>query len=300
MSLSNEVKVGIFTIVAAGILLAGTIYIGGFTFFRQGYKINVVFDSAPDLKARSKVKYGGGVNIGNVSSLTLIEDNNVIRNNVELFIMKGFKIRNDSYISISSTGVMGEKFVNISGGTGNAPYLEAGQRIYGKSSGGIDSALESMSRASAELKEVLGALNKIVSGVESSLVGSVQNVNELTKATRNIVEKSTPAITRSVDNFEKTSSELAQATKNLQELTAQLNTIIKDVNKADLPKTMENFNKVSVKLDETISSLDSAAKKVDKGDGTLAVLINDKKMAEDLRSFIKDVKDNPWKILWKK
>ncbi|MFH1073495.1 MAG: MlaD family protein, partial [Candidatus Firestonebacteria bacterium] len=300
MALSNEVKVGIFTAVAAVILLAGTVYIGGFTIFQPGYKINVVFDSAPDLKVRSKVKFGGGVPIGSVSGLTLIEENKMTRVNVELFIKKNVKIKNDSYISISSTGVMGEKFVNISGGSGNVPYLEAGQSIYGKNSGGIDAALESMSQASAELKEVLVALNKIVGGVQSSLVGSMQNVNDLTRATKNIVQKSGPAITRSVDNFEKTSQELALATKNLQELTGQLNLIVKDVDKADFPKTLDNLNKVSLKLDETVSALDSAAKKIDKGDGTLAVLINDKKMAEDLKSLIKEIKDNPWKLLWKK
>lgn len=170
----------------------------------------------------------------------------------------------------------------------------------GKSSGGIDAAVDSINQVSAEFKDVLNALNKIVSGVQGSLVSSMQNVNDLTKATKGIVEKSAPAITRSVENFEKTSQELAAATKNLQELTNQLNTIIKDVNKSDLPKTMENLNKVSLKLDETVAALDSAAKKIDKGDGTLSVLINDKTMAEDLKTLIKDVKENPWKILWKK
>lgn len=300
MALSNEVKVGIFTTLAAVILFAGTVYIGGYTFLQPGYKVNVVFDSAPDLKARSKVKYGGGVNIGRVNELSLTNDGKI---NVELFIFKntkGFEFRKDSYIAVSSTGVMGEKFINVSGGTKTAALVVPGDTLSGKSSYGIDAALESMSQASAELKDVLGALNKIVGGVQSSLVGSVQNVNDLTKVTKGIVEKSGPAITRSVENFEKTSQELALATKNLQELTNQLNMIIKDVNKADLPKTMDNLNKVSVKLDETVSSLDSAAKKVDKGDGTLAVLLNDKKMAEDLKTLLKDVKDNPWKLLWKK
>ncbi|OGF46931.1 MAG: hypothetical protein A2452_07190 [Candidatus Firestonebacteria bacterium RIFOXYC2_FULL_39_67] len=300
MSLSNEVKVGIFTVVAAAILLAGTVFIGGFTIFEKGYKVNVVFDSAPDLKARSKVKYGGGVNIGRVNNLSLTNDGKI---NVELFIFKntkGFKFRKDCYISVSSTGVMGEKFINVSGGSKASALVVPGDVLSGRSSYGIDAALESMSQASAELKDVLGALNKIVGGVQSSLVGSLQNVNDLTRVTKSIVEKSGPAITRSVENFEKTSQELALATKNLQELTGQLNILIKDINKGDLPKTMDNLNKVSLKLDETVSNLDSAAKKIDKGDGTLSVLINDKKMAEDLKGFIKDVKDNPWKILWKK
>ncbi len=296
MALSNEIKVGIFATLAGAILLTGTVYIGGFTIFQPGYTVNVIFDSAPDLKARSKVKYGGGVDLGRVRRLTL-KDNKI---NVELFIKKNERIRKDSYISVSSTGVMGEKFINVAGGTENAPYLEPGETLYGKSSGGIDSALESMSQASAELKDVLMALNKIVGGVQSSLLGSVQNVNELTKVTKDIMDKNKPAINRSMENFEKTSQELSAATTSLKELTAQLNAIVKNVNKSDLPGTLDNLGKVSLKLDETVTALDSAAKKIDKGEGTLALLINDKKMAEDLKAMVKDVKDNPWKLLWKK
>ena len=297
MSLSNEVKVGVFSVIAIAILLAGTVYVGGFTLFQPGYKVNVVFDSTPDLKTRSKVKFGGGVNIGRVNRLYLIADNKI---NVELFINKDVKFRKDCYISVSSTGVMGEKFINVSGGSEIAPFVEAGEVLAGKSSGGIDAALESMSQASAELKDVLTALNKIVGGVQGSLMGSVQNVNELTKVTKEIVEKNKPAIDRSVANFEKGSQDIALATTSLKELTSQLNSIIKDVNKADIPKTVDNLNKVSAKIDEAVTALDSAAKKIDKGEGTIATLINDKKMAEDLKDVVKDLKANPWKLLWKK
>ncbi len=297
MALSNEVKVGMFTALAAAILLAGTVYIGGFTVFQPGYRVNVIFDSAPDLKARSKVKYGGGVDIGRVSGLKLTKENKI---NVELFIKEGFTFRKDCYISVSSTGVMGEKFINVSGGSEETALVQPGEVLYGKSSGGIDAALESMSQASAELKDVLTALNKIVGGVQSSLLGSVENVNELTKVTKDIMDKNKPAINRSVENFEKTSQELAAATTSLKELTAQLNTIVKGVSKSDLPKTLDNLGKVSLKLDETVTTLDSAAKKIDKGEGTLALLINDKKMAEELKALVTDVKNNPWKLLWKK
>lgn len=295
--MTNEVKVGIFVTIALAALLVFTFYVGGFTVFKPGYKVKVVFDSAPELKARSKVKYGGGVNIGQVKRLFVNEERKIC---VELFIDKNEKIYRDSDIRVYSSGVMGEKYINISGGTAGSPIAEPEETLIGKTSGGIDAAVDSINQVSAEFKDVLGSLNKMVSGVESSLASSMQNVNDLTKATKGLVEKSAPAINRSVDNFERSSRELAVATKNLQELTGQLNTIIKNVNKSDLPKTLDNLNKISVKLDETVTSLDSAAKKIDKGDGTLAVLLNDKKMAEDLKEFVKDIKENPWKILWKK
>ena len=40
--------------------------------------------------------------------------------------------------------------------------------------------------------------------------------------------------------------------------------------------------------------------KIDQGQGTLGALIQDKEMAENLKQLVKDLKDNPWKLLWKK
>ncbi|MEI7903942.1 MAG: MlaD family protein [Candidatus Firestonebacteria bacterium] len=297
MAFSNEVKVGIFTTVILAMLIASTFYMGGITLFRSGYSVNVLFDSTPDLKANAGVKYGGGVKIGKVQRIFLTEDKKI---NVELQIDKGTQINNDVYISVITSGVMGEKFVNIAGGTKEAPFIKAGDTLAGKSGGGIDAAMESINSVSAEFKDILNSLNKIVTGVDKSLVGSVDNVNELTKTTKEIVSKNSPAITKSVQNFEKASADMASATSNLKQLTGQLNKLLKDIDKSNVSETMLNLNKISSKLEETVTALDSAAKKIESGDGTLSVLINDKKMAEDLKAVVKDIKENPWKILWKK
>ncbi len=297
MALSNEAKVGLFTTLALVILIASTFYMGGLTVFQQGYSVNVLFDSTPDLKANAKVRYGGGVNIGKVKRLYLNRDNKI---NVELLIDVDRQLPGDVDISIITSGMMGEKFVNISGGTKGAPLIKSGDTLNGKSGGGIDAAMDNINQVSAEFKDVLKALSNILTGVDKSVVGSVENVNELTKTTKDIVAKSEPAITKSVSNFQKASENLTSATANLKDLTAQLNKLAKDIDKSNVPQTMANLNKISVKLDETVTTLDSAAKKLDSGDGTLSVLLNDKKMAEDLKSVVKDIKDNPWKILWKR
>ena len=295
--MSKETKVGIFVTVILAILIVSTFYMGGITFIQSGFRVNVIFDSTTDLKVGAKVKYGGAVNIGKVKKIFLTEDKRI---NVELLIEKGREVNNDAYISVITSGMMGEKFVNVNGGTPKAPIIKEGDVLIGKSGGGIDAAMEGINQASAELKDVLKALNSIVSGVDKSVMGSVENVNQLTKVTKEIVSKNEPAIAKSVANFEKASEDISAATANIQELTTQLNKIVKDVDKSNVPDTMANLNKISVKLDETVTALDAAAKKIDKGDGTLSVLINDKKMAEDLKGIVKELKDNPWKLLWKK
>lgn len=297
MAFNNETKVGIFTALAVVILIISTFYMGGLTLFQSGYRINVIFDSTSDLKVKAKVKYGGGVNIGKVSKISLTPDYKI---DVEVLLNKNRQIKSDAYITVVTSGVMGEKFVNVSGGSDAAEIVKAGDILKGKSGGGIDAAMESINQASAELKDVLKALSSILNGVDKSVAGSVENVNQLTKVTKDIVSNNGPAITKSVANFEKASEDVSAATSNIKEVTAQLNKLVKDIDKSNVPETMSNLNKISAKLDEMVTSLDEAAKKLDKGDGTLSVLLNDKKMAEDLKGIVKELKDNPWKLLWKK
>ena len=108
MALSNEAKVGIFTTIAIVILLLSTIYISNITVLQGNYyKINVIFDSAPDLKTRAKVKFGGGVVIGTVGDISITPIEKKIK--VELLINKGDKIRRDTIVSITTSGVMGDR-----------------------------------------------------------------------------------------------------------------------------------------------------------------------------------------------
>jgi len=298
MKLSDEVKVGIFTTIAIVVLLLSTIYISNITFVKRGYSINVIFDSANDLKVRAKVKYGGGVVIGSVSDIKLTPSGKIM---TVLNINNDVKIRRDAKISIYTAGMMGEKFVNVVGGTDETGFILPGESVVGIGSGGIDSAFSNLNDVSAEFKEVLMALSKLFKGdLQSSLVSSVKNVNDLSKSVKIMIEENKNSINKSVENFKKSSEDIAKATADLKELVGELNKLVKDISKSNLPQTVDNINKVSLKLDSTISSLESAAKKIDSGEGVVGVLINDKKMAEDLKVLIKDIKDNPWKLLWKK
>lgn len=298
MGLSNEVKVGIFTIIAIGVLLISTIYLANVPIVKSGYKFYVVFDSTPDLKLRAKVKIGGGYNIGTVSNISLTPEGKI---KVELAVNKKVKIKKDASITVFTSGVMGEKFVNVIGGTDKAGYVSEGEILYGTSTGGIDSAINNLTTVSSDFRKVVMSLTTLLEGdLRKSLISSVKNVDELSNGVKELIEKNRASIDKSVENFKRASEELAVATNNLKELVGQLNKLVADVSRSNLPETMNNLNKISVKIDETVNSLDSAAKKIDKGEGTLGVLINDKKMAEDLKAAVKDIKDNPWKLLWKK
>lgn len=298
MNLSNEVKVGIFTTIAIVILLLSTIYISNITFVKRGYNINVIFDSANDLKIKAKVKYGGGVVIGNVSDIVVTQDGKI---KTGLSINKDVKIKRDARISIYTAGMMGEKFVNVVGGTNESEFILPGEAIAGIESGGIDAAFSNLNDVSAEFKQVLMSLSKLFKGdLQNSLVSSVKNVDDLSKSVKSMIEENKNSINKSVENFKKSSEDIARATNDLKELVGELNKLVKDVSKSNVAGTMENINELSVKLNSAITSLESASKKIDTGEGVIGVLVNDKKMAEDLKSVIKDIKENPWKLLWKK
>ncbi len=55
----------------------------------------------------------------------------------------------------------------------------------------------------------------------------------------------------------------------------------------------------SGKLDSLATRAEELLAKIDKGNGTVSQAINDPKVYEDLRALLTDLRQNPWKILWK-
>jgi phospholipid/cholesterol/gamma-HCH transport system substrate-binding protein len=49
-----------------------------------------------------------------------------------------------------------------------------------------------------------------------------------------------------------------------------------------------------------MQSLQEVAKTVNAGQGAAGVLLKDEKVAKDVRDLVEDLRQHPWKLLWKK
>jgi phospholipid/cholesterol/gamma-HCH transport system substrate-binding protein len=119
-----ELVVGVF--VLAGMLCLGYLsiklgkleLIGG-----DVYEVEAQFTSASGLKSGSAIEIAG-VEVGRVRGITLIED----RAKVKLAVNNTVKLYTDTFASIKTRGIIGEKFLALSPG-GGGDRLKPGDTI---------------------------------------------------------------------------------------------------------------------------------------------------------------------------
>ena len=123
---SQETVVGIF--IAIGLLCIGymTIKLGKIPIFGGDYYLLYArFSSVSGLRVDSPVEIGG-IEVGRVEQLNIDQDKQM--SVVKLRIEKGIKVYEDAVASIKTSGLIGDKFIEIDPG-GGGDILKPGGTI---------------------------------------------------------------------------------------------------------------------------------------------------------------------------
>jgi phospholipid/cholesterol/gamma-HCH transport system substrate-binding protein len=116
MNLNKETAVGLF--VAVGLLCTAylTVKLGRMEIVGDdGYTLNAQFSSVSGLRTGAEVEIAG-VKVGRVGTIVLDAQHPVA--NITLRINKGVTVYDDAIASIKTSGLIGDKYVNISPGGG--------------------------------------------------------------------------------------------------------------------------------------------------------------------------------------
>ena len=122
-----EFYVGLFVII--GFMSMGylIIVLGEVSLFSQKhYSLHGYFSSVSGLKSGATVEMAG-VKIGHVDSITIDKERQVAR--VIFNINDDMRLTDDVIAAIKTSGIIGEKYIDISPG-GSDTYLEDGDEIY--------------------------------------------------------------------------------------------------------------------------------------------------------------------------
>lgn len=223
-------KLGMFVVIGL-VLFVGTIYFVGKqkNLFGSTFKLKAQFKTVSGLKEGNNVRFSG-INIGTVDRIELITDTSVM---VELVIKKDVQkfIKTNAIASIGSDGLMGDKVLTITPGSGNAETVDDNTLLTSKSAvemadvmaslkTSVDNAgviTEQLAQVSYKINNGNGALAKLISdeGFSNSLKGTLTNLqnstNQFSKFTTNL---NNGALSSKLDS---TMSNLQSGTKGLSD-----------------------------------------------------------------------------------
>ena len=260
---SNELKLGIFVTIGLIAVLLTIMLLGNYSLTSK-YVVNAYFDNTAGLPKKAKVKISG-VDVGNIKDIVL--ENGKAK--VILVIDRKIKLYSDATAKIVSMGIIGTKYVEIDPGTPTNKLIEHGQTINTADGSSLEELIEN---AVKKVDEVLGnaseGLNK---DFFKNLYDTVENLKKVSKT---IADKE-KQIAQIIDNFKNLSVNFKNFSSDLYGITQQ--------NKEDIRDIILELKKVSGKIDEIVT-------KINEGDGTIAKLINDEEMADELKETVSDIK----------
>jgi phospholipid/cholesterol/gamma-HCH transport system substrate-binding protein len=281
----NEIGAGIFLLVSFVILAVMIFAVSDIkSLFIKKKVIKVLFRYSDGIEKNAQVRLSG-IRIGDVADVRVApEQGDKIE--LALRIYSDTVIREDTKAAIKTLGLVGGKYVELTGGSPSARVLKPGDMLIGEES----FKLEDLTKAGLE---VVGKLTNIANNLDRML-GDPALSKSIHAAIRNVADA-----TENVKVMTSGKEEVAQGLKNLPEMLKKLDATAANLksitDKADalMGKTDAIMSKTDAIVGKTDALLDENRKNID------AMLESVKDTAQNLKELTDDVKKHPWKLIRK-
>jgi phospholipid/cholesterol/gamma-HCH transport system substrate-binding protein len=274
---SAQIRVGIFVFVALVTLMAAIFLLGSRTqYFQPQYTLKAVFSNVGYLLEGAGV-YLAGVQVGRVGEIRFSEDIAAQKVLVSLRIARDYqeRIRQDSVAVITSSGLLGDKYIDITLGSESEPELLDGMFIRTQDPADYGQLIRQGEEALKNTIEITSALAAITNSFQSSKAPmAVADLLTSLAQTAKAIESGDGLIHALIfeKSHERILTEIAAAATALRETLTGiregkgfLHTLLTDPN----PEVVAQFSKL-------LASTQKLLQDIEKGQGVLHALIYDK------------------------
>lgn len=288
MKRSNEILVGITATIALLLAVIGSLYLarGG---LQPGYKLYAKFTWGAGLKQGQPVLLSG-VNVGYVHGVEIRPDGLLI---VELRVRKEYRIPLGTTATIEPNGFFGDQLVALHPDKPNPASFSPGDTVLaGRATPSIGDVL-------ARVDTIAGNLSVLTTSLKKEFV-EANGFAELRKTVK------------SADAFMADLSKLAsEQNAELTKTQAAARKALSAIDSTAIDSTLRSFrgaatnlNALTADIGATSAKLNATLEKLNSGPGSMAKLMNDPAMYDDVRrlvtrldSLTADFKANPRKYI---
>jgi phospholipid/cholesterol/gamma-HCH transport system substrate-binding protein len=300
--------VGAFVLVALAVLIFGSLWIAGWSFFgapRVSYQV-LLTDSA-GLQAGDRVRIAG-VSVGRIVRVEL-QPGDEWPVNLQVAVKPDVPIKTDGTARIATSGLLGAGFLEIDPGSAEADRLPEGGRILGSSSAGLSDAMSRVNEISdkaADLMDQLSGILETVSGEMGPILGNLErllseeNSDDLRHILANLRDTTDdvgPRVTSLLERLDATARQLEGGIEGLPDLTAELEALVADVHGAmgpdgeRLARVLESAESSLTRADQTLSVLGDNRGEIE------ATLRDLRDTLANLKAFSQHVKERPFSLV---
>lgn len=260
------IRLGIFTFLGTVIIILTVFLIGNKDFlFQDTFELNAYFPTVEGLRVGAPVRLTG-IDVGSIKSIEFMVDTTSkilvtmkIRRDVQQFIRK------DSRASIETEGLVGDKVLIISGGSGTIPPVQDGDFIPIKRPVTYSEIIEETQGILSYIKEISKEFSLTLKKVNEGegTIGKLLNDKKLYQ---------------SIDEATRTANQtMLGLTSSLEEITNVV---------TGLGNYLVN---VIAGVDSVVTKVDNMVQRVNQGEGVLGALISDKSAYDSVKAIINNL-----------
>jgi phospholipid/cholesterol/gamma-HCH transport system substrate-binding protein len=283
MKIANETKVGLMAVIALAGLILGFNFLKGSSLFQHPKKLYALFDNVDGMEVSNSVQIDG-LSIGNISAITETDADLSRGILVTISLKKDVHIPRNS-IATLNPGLLISPTVVIARGDAT-DYLQDGDTLQTKQKPNIIAQVQqNIDPIIAKLNGTLTSLDSLIeviggmfdprtknnfSAILANLAGSTAAMQKLLTDQTSYLAQSLRNLNDFTGNLAKNNDHITHTLDNMDKTTASLASV-------KIPETVQNLN-------STLSDLRTAINHVNSTNGSLGLLINDKRLYQNMEA----------------
>jgi len=294
----RAVIVGIFIFLGLAIFIITVLTLGSQKkTFGDSVRLKSFFDNVNGLQKGNNIWFSG-VKVGTIKEITIIGNGKVeVDMNVE-DKSAGF-IKKDAMAKLSTDGLIGNKIIEIYGGTPQSPRISQGDTLSGEKLLSTDAMMNTLSKNNDNILAITNDLKSITGGIAQGkgTIGKLLTSDDLSDNLNNTVL----TVQRASENLERLSANISNYTASLNNKGSFANELVTDtVVFSKLRGTMTQLQSVAENAKEVIDNLKTTTATLNNGlsdkNAPVGMLLNDEKTANGIKATLQNLQSASKKL----
>lgn len=288
MKIANETKVGLLAAVALAGLILGFNFLKGSSLFQNSRKLYALFDNVDGMQVSNEVQIDG-LTIGNISAMTETDKDLSRGILVTITLKKDVNIPVNSVASLNPGFLLSPTVVIAKGDA--SEYLKNGDTLLTKKKPNIISQIQqNIDPIVAKLNGTLVSLDSLVEVIgtmfdpktKNNFSTIVANMAVSSAELQKLLNDQTGYLAQSLKNLNDFTSNLSKNNDHITHTLDNLDKTTSSLASAKIPETVQNLN-------GTLNDLRTAINHINSNNGTLGLLINDKRLYQNMEATIRSL-----------
>ncbi|MCD4725105.1 MAG: MlaD family protein [Bacteroidales bacterium] len=289
MKYKREIGIGLIFIVALALFIWGFSFLKGFNLFKEQRVVYAVYEQVSGLDRANPVSING-LKVGQVSDIYFEPgfSGNII---VEITVETQIPIPRNSVALIYSSDLMGSKAIDLKLGD-DSLYISNGDTLSTRVEASLKEAVnQQIAPLKLKAEELIMSMDSVVTVIKAifsekakeNLSNSIASIEQtfanLESASYNLdtlVAAQKTKLSQIMSNLETITSTISENEENIDNILANFSTLSDSLAKAEIPRTF-------AKIDRVMGDVALIVEKLNNGEGSLGMLINDEALYKDIQ-----------------